>query len=915
MCIQYSTAIVALGLGTATAVLLAGVTWQRRQAPGAGSLIVFSLALAEWMLTYAYSLLAANLADRIFWSNATYLGIVFVPVSWLCFACTYIGRRAWLTRRNLALLSGVPIITLLAVSTNHYHGLFRTQVLIDQVGSCWSMSVVMGPLFWGHTVYSYLLIATGTVLLLKTLTRSTNFYRRQAQFMLLAVFPPWVINATYLFNAQSLSGLDFTPLAFTLSCLVFVWDMRRHQLLDIVPIARDVVIDNMQDALIVLDERDRIVDLNPAAVQLIGTQPERIFGKSIVKAHPDLCFLTQDYQPVFSAQVERSLLIQGEQRDFEIRLSPLYDSYQKLQGRAILLRDISDRKRTEAELVAAKNKAEAASKAKSTFVANMSHELRTPLNAILGFSELMRSDPNTPVNQLDYLNTIYQAGEHLLSLINDVLSISKIEADKLELNENNFNLLKFLANLEQVFQLRANPQKLQIQFEIAQNLPLWVSGDEGKLRQVLVNLLDNAVKFTPQGEVRLRVTLAANQPHQKTDKAIAEAEWVPPVLPDQGVCWLRFEVSDTGLGIAPAELENLFEAFWQAEAGRRSLQGTGLGLAISQKFVQLMGGDITVDSVLQQGSCFAVVLPLAVQPEVEESPPEPLEAATILVPGQREYRILIADDSLPNRQLLAVLLRQAGFAVREAENGEAAIRQWQLWQPHLIWMDVRMPIMDGVTATHWIKAKSPHTVIIALTASAFEEEHAYIQSSQCDDIVLKPFQPSLIFEKMAAFLGVRYQQVTRDRRLISPASAIPPLEVKQINDLQILVADDSAVNRKVVLHLLQRLGHTAEVVCNGREALDAVRNRHYDLALLDLRMPELSGLEVAQAIAAEFTTQPKPMLVALTGATDAATRDRCYQAGMDAFLSKPCSLDALSALLSQWPRLTHPVASRLKPKL
>lgn len=409
-----------------------------------------------------------------------------------------------------------------------------------------------------------------------------------------------------------------------------------------------------------------------------------------------------------------------------------------------ILEDITARKQFEEDLQRARDAAEAANRAKSAFLASMSHELRTPLNAILGFTQLMVRDPALAPEQRENLEIINRSGQHLLSLINDVLEMSKIESGRTRLFEQCFDFYRMLEDLENMFALRADNKGLLLAFERGEDVPRYLRADESKLRQVLINLVGNAVKFTEKGEVRLKVRYqAAPQPR------------------------LFFEVHDTGPGISAEELEVIFDPFVQTQSGLRSQEGTGLGLPISREFVRMMGGDIGVDSTPGVGSIFYFDIPvtLATAADVEEV--KPRRRVVGIAEGQPVYRMLVVEDKWANRKLLVRLLQPLGFEIREATNGQEALEIWQSWKPHVVWMDMRMPVMDGYEATRRIKAtaQGQATIVIAITASAFEEDRKLILSEGCDDFIRKPFQEWEIYDRLERHLGIQF--IYEEERLSS----------------------------------------------------------------------------------------------------------------------------------------------------
>jgi PAS domain S-box-containing protein len=504
----------------------------------------------------------------------------------------------------------------------------------------------------------------------------------------------------------------------------------------------EAVFVNSPVAILTCDLQANVVSWNPMAERMFGYSKEEAIGKHIddlvatdLKIREEAIEYTRQLLTTDRVQATvRRNRKDGSLVDVEVLVLPAIVAGEKV-GYIAIYYDLS-------ELLQARREAESANQAKSIFLASMSHELRTPLNAILGFTQLMDGDANLTPGQQENLGIINQSGEHLLALINDVLEMSKIEAGKVKLREKVFDLYYLLNSLEEMFRVQTENKGLDLSFQVEEGVPRYVVSDEGKLRQVLSNLIGNAVKFTQEGNVRLIVSAPFNSSETME---------------------LRFDVFDTGPGIAPEDLEAVFDPFVQATnisdlVATQAPEGTGLGLAISRQFVRLMGGDITVSSDLGVGSHFSFYVIVGSVKLEEIRAAQPKREVIGLAPDQPAYRLLVVEDQETNRRLLVKLLEQFGFEIQEATNGQEAIDSWLNWDPHLIWMDMRMPVMNGREATRHIKSKpgGKSVVIIALTATAFDEDREQILLDGCDDFVRKPFHKNEIFDKLIKYLNVQF---------------------------------------------------------------------------------------------------------------------------------------------------------------
>jgi PAS domain S-box-containing protein len=588
----------------------------------------------------------------------------------------------------------------------------------------------------------------------------------------------------------------------------------------------------------------RVVDWNPSA--------ERIFGYSELEALDHHAYelivppeaqphVTQVWQDLINRtggrrSTNENITRDGQKIVCEWYNTPLIDDGGNVIGLASLVQNITDRIQAEEDLREAKEAAEAANRAKSAFLANMSHELRTPLNAILGFAQLLSRERQLSATQLESLEIIGRSGEHLLGLINDVLEMSKIEAGRITIQKDDFDLYFMLEGLKEMFDLRTSDKGLTLAVDCALDVPQFVRADEGKLRQVLMNLLGNAIKFTHTGGVTLRV---ARSELPDSDAAVFASSGRGDRI-EQPVRRLHFEVEDTGPGISTEEMPAVFDPFVQTGVGQRSHEGTGLGLPISRSYVRLMGGDFVVSSEEGKGSVFGFDLPVELGDEALIAESRPVRRVSALQEGQPTFRLLVVEDQETNRKLMVNLLTSVAtpgqaFEVQTAVNGGEALDIWERWAPHLVWMDLRMPVMDGLEATRRIKStpQGKDTIVVGLTASAFEQDRQDILARGCDDFLRKPFRAEEVFDILARHLGVRFvyedlapelATTTRPGQVVRPSlDGIPGKWLAELNRAA------SRLDSDMVLDLLEEIRDRDQLLAD--HLIDLVNSFRFDLIL------------------------------------------------------------------------------------
>jgi PAS domain S-box-containing protein len=634
------------------------------------------------------------------------------------------------------------------------------------------------------------------------------------------------------------------------------------------------LIDSSLDIIVSVDMKRRIIAFNKAAQQAFGYEPDEVLGQPVHLLYAD---------PEVGTSLHHHAVTNGhytgeitnKRKDgtcFESYLSAsvLRDGQGQVIGVMGISRDITERKQAEAALQASKEAAEAANRSKSEFLANVSHEIRTPMNGILGMAELALGT-DLSAEQREYLELVKASAEALLGVINDLLDFSKIESGKLVLDPRAFALRASLSEAMKTLAVPAYRKGLELLYEVQSDVPDGLIGDIGRLRQIIVNLVGNAIKFTMEGEVVLRIAL-----HQESS---GQAPW--PTGDTVNTCTLLVSVTDTGIGIPDAQQQAIFEPFVQADGSMtRRYGGTGLGLSIAAQLVALMGGRIWVESTVGAGSTFHCTVPFGVQSG--QRPALPVSAAL------HGVKVLVVDDNTTQRHLLQSLLGSWSLHSTLVASGPAALEALrhadQMGQPFaVVILDAHLPGEESFAVALWLKqhsalATTPLIVLTTATQGGDRQHWEELHGAAC---ITKPLAPAELCEAI-------HQALVCAKR-VTPESPQPPTpEAPDGRSLRVLLAEDNAVNQRLTVRLLEKCGHTVTVVQDGSEALAAVRQQTFDVVLMDIQMPHMDGLEATQAIRArERDTTAHIPIVAMTAHAMQGDRERCLAAGMDAYVTKP----------------------------
>jgi signal transduction histidine kinase/CheY-like chemotaxis protein len=673
-------------------------------------------AASFWSVTNGIELASNDIALKILLSKISYIGICSVMPLWLMFVLGYVKKENLMKNAVKYLVHGIPAVTLVLVFTNEIHHLAWPTLIPYNADGGIRLIYGHGIAVYVYAAYCAVIMFWGTIMLINFLLDVPALIRRQVWLVLIASVSPWAANVIYLLGYSPIPAVDLTPIGFIITGFLFQFAIMRFQMLDLIPVARHTLFGELIDGVLILDNKNRIADMNSAAADILKFSEDKMVGKPLNEILPVLSAIMPD---ISDNEKIRSENFELDERIIDARISTLMDK-DLLRGNLVVLRDVTDIKRAQTELLKAKDEAEAANIAKSRFLANVSHEIRTPMNGIVGFLELLEA---TGLNsrQSEYLNDVKSAAEALLFLINDILDYSRAEADKLVLESIPFNLHKLVEESVSLFTPSAHKKGTELIRNISVDVPGQVVGDPVRLRQVLNNIIGNAVKFTENGQVSITVS------------SLEE---------NSGFDLVRFEIKDTGIGMTQETVKKLFQAFTQADASTtRKYGGTGLGLAISKKILDMLDGKIEVESDPGMGTCFNITLRFKkaefcdVQQSADRDPAENNPRRI------NNARILLVEDIAANRKLATILLQKMGCSVEFAENGQQATEMCHKTEYDLLLMDCQMPLMDGYQASKAIRSgggKNSTTPIIAITANTHESDREKSLEAGMNDYIEKP---------------------------------------------------------------------------------------------------------------------------------------------------------------------------------
>jgi len=856
--------------------------WNRLTVPGSKYFLAVLVFLSLYLIGNAGLLSSTQLSVGMFWFVFESLGFPFIPAFFLLFALAYTHNDHWIHFKTILLLFSIPFALLLIQLPNPFnhfwlrmqeitaYGIFPSEVVrFDWPRYLW---------YWSYNVYAFLL---GFLIIRVSFIRwrqiSGMIKKGMAVLTICPLFPMGSVIIDNLFTRR-LWQISLTPYAFAASALLLYWAIIRYKLLNLRPIAHDALFKQFPEGFLLMDLSRTIIDLNNLMNDYFEIDRSAL-GKSLEEALRHLNFALLLEPDLSSPKNQFRYRKRSSAKDdwFEYHYLPLRNQQSRIVGSMLVFQKITQIKEAEGAQNQAREEAEKANQIKSQFLANMSHEFRTPMNGIIGMTGLLL-DTSLNAQQLQYTEIVRSSAESLLRLVNDILDFSKFEAKKMEIEILDFDLLTTLEDVIDLLAIKAQEKGLELVCIVDPEIPLLVRGDPGRLRQILINLCGNAVKFTLQGSVTLRVGL------EKEDSDHVN---------------VRFEVIDTGIGIPSNQIESLFLPFTQVDpSSSRKFGGTGLGLAISLELVKLLRGDIGVQSQEGSGSTFWFTAQFEKQAQKEHPDSFPMG-------DMKNVRILVIDDHPINRLLVKTLLEKWGCRSGEADHPSVAIQMLKEAKEasdpfQIAIVDMNLPDMDGLVLGKQLLAESKELSLIMMTSWTQRGDAARLSDAGFSAYLPKPLRQNQLRECIAAVLGRASdsQAAEKESSLITRHS----LTEAQKTRIRILIVEDNPTNQLISTKMIQKMGYRSEAVANGLEAVSALQRIPYDLVLMDGHMPQMDGLEATKIIRDSHSgvLNPEVPIIAMTGKASETDRINFLKAGMNDVLVKPVRSNELANAIELW---------------